>query len=152
VFTFTDEILAGAAASATIQGVMNPTSMGGTGNFQLQTIYGINVLDENLIFDVMGIAGGVGTLTSTLVSISSTGVTNAGETTRYTFSFIVSQLIPAGSYMKFTILDDNIGLTNFPSCNAYEINGVSIQGQFYCETSGRDVLVRGKKLGFFVGL
>lgn len=143
-FTFNTEILAGKAASAQIMQILNPGSKGGTGNFQLQTIYGINVLDENLIFDVIGIADDVGSLTSTLVSIDSKGVSSAGETTRYTFSFKVSQLIPSKSYMKFSILDDNIGLTQFPSCNAYAINGKIIQGKFYCEISGRDILVRGK--------
>jgi len=124
---------------------MNPTTKGGTGSFQIQTLKGVNVLDENLIFGVIGIADSVGTLTSTIVSVASTGLSNAGETTRYEFQFKVSQLIPASSYMKLTISDENFGLTTFPACNAYAINGLTIQGKFTCETSGRDILVRGIK-------
>lgn len=109
---------------------------------------GVNLLDENLIFGVMGIAGTVGALTSTIVSVDSTGLANAGETTRYNFQFKVSQLIPAGSYMKFTIADQNFQLTPFPSCNPFSVNGIIIQGKFYCETNGNNVLVRGKSLSF----
>ena len=132
--------------NVTINQVMNPNTKGGTGNFKIQTLWGVNVLDENLVFDVLGIADSVGTLTSTIVNVASSGLSNAGETTRYNFQFKVSQLIPAQSYMKFTISDPDFGLTNFPACNAYAINGKTIEGKFFCETSGRDILVRGNNI------
>lgn len=101
------------------------------------------MLDENLVFGVIGIADTIGLLTSTLVSLDSTGVLNAGEVTRYSFSFKVSQVIPAGSYMKFNISDTNFGLSKFPSCNAFAINGKIISGKLVCETVGRQVVITG---------
>mmetsp|Transcript_28934 Transcript_28934/g.26282 ORF Transcript_28934/g.26282 Transcript_28934/m.26282 type:complete len:137 (+) Transcript_28934:402-812(+) len=127
----------------TIEGVKNPTSKGGTGNFELKTYKGVNNLDINLIFGVIGIADSIGTLTSTIVSLDSFGTSKAGKDTRYTFDFKVSQDIPSGSYLKFTVTDTKIGLTAFPACNANLINGKIISGKLKCETEDRDIYVYG---------
>ena len=131
----------------TIESVTNPTTKGGTGNFKLVSKTGDNVLDQNLVFGVIGIADTIGTLTSTSVSLDSSGVLNAGEVTKYAFSFKVSQTIPAQSYMKFYIQDENFGLSTYPSCSAFSINSKIISGKLTCQTVGREVYVRGEILG-----
>jgi len=143
VFVFTSPVLNGVTSSVTIKSVTNPTTKGGTGNFKLVSKTGDNVLDQNLVFGVIGIADTIGTLTSTSVSLDSAGVLNAGEVTKYAFSFKVSQTIPAQSYMKFIIQDTNFGLSTYPSCSAFSINGKIISGKLTCQTVGREVYVRG---------
>lgn len=143
VFIFDDPVLNGVASNVTIQSVTNPITKGGTGNFQLISRIGNNILDQNLVFGVIGISDTVGLLTSTSVSLDSSGVSNAGEVSRYAFSFKVSQIIPAMSYMKFYITDQNFGLSSYPSCSAFSINGKIITGKLTCETVGREIYVRG---------
>lgn len=71
---------------------------------------------------------------------------NAGEVTKYSFSFKVSQVIPAGSYMKFNISDENFGLSSYPSCAAFSINSKIITGKLVCQTVGREIVITGKHL------
>jgi hypothetical protein len=133
-----------------VKSIVNPASRGGTGNFQLISKSGDNILDQNLVFGVIGIADTIGYLTSTVVSLDSSGVLNAGEATKYDFSFKVAQIIPAQSYMKFTIQDSNFGLSQFPSCSPYTVNGKSITGKISCQTIDREIYVRGKKLAYLL--
>ena len=134
----------------TVKSVANPLTKGGTGNFKLISKIGNNILDQNLVFGVIGIADTIGLLTSTSVNLDSAGVLNAGEVSRYAFSFKVSQTIPAQSYMKFYVLDPNFGLSKFPSCSAFSMNGKIIQGKLTCETVGREIYIRGKNLSFSI--
>jgi len=127
----------------TVKSVANPLTKGGTGNFQLVSKIGNNILDQNLVFGVIGIADTIGLLTSTSVTLDSSGVLNAGEVSRYAFSFKVSQTIPGQSYMKIYVLDENFGLSKFPSCSAFSMNGKIIQGKLTCETIGREIYIRG---------
>ena len=135
-------------SSVTIESVTNPTTKGGTGNFKLVSKTEENILDQNLVFGVIGIADTIGLLTSTSVSLDSSSVLNAGEVAKYAFSFKVSQTIPAQSYMKFIIQDENFGLSTYPSCSAFSINGKIISGKLTCQSIGREVYVRGN-LRFF---
>ncbi len=121
----------------------NPLTPGGTGNFQLISKIGDNILDQNLVFGVIGIADIIGPLTSAAAGLDGTSVRNAGEPSKYAFSFKVSQIIPAHSYFKIFVHDPNFGLSKFPSCSAYSINEKIIQGKLACETVGRDIIVRG---------
>ena len=42
-----------------INGVANPDKAGGTGNFIIKTMQGINIIDQTLIVRGLGIAGAV---------------------------------------------------------------------------------------------
>jgi hypothetical protein len=118
---------------------------GGTGNFQLLTRKGINTLDENLIFGTIGIADGIGNLTSTIVSIDSSGSARAGELTKYSFTFKTSRQIPWTSYFMLSMPEGNgFGISPFPSCSAFPINGRTINGNFKCRAIDTDIFVEGK--------
>ena len=54
--TLSAEILPAIETVVTIEAIKNPNLIGGTGNFVLWTTNGPNLLDENLIFGVIGIA------------------------------------------------------------------------------------------------
>ena len=129
--------------SVTIEGITNPSTAGGTGNFMIITYLGVNVLNQNLIFGVIGVAGSVGTLASTVVSLETTGVSTAGSYTSYNFQFETATDIPAGSYFVFSILDTDFVIPAIPKCVPYAINGVTVAGIFTCNTIGQNIYVYG---------
>lgn len=128
----------------TIFGVLNPAIKGGTGNFQIETYDGVNLLDQNLIFGVIGISDSAGTLTSNIVSFNPTASTKAGDLSSYQFQFKTSTIFPAGSYMKFVFPKGFKGLTTYPTCKAFSVNGFTAQGQLTCVSQGNVVVVTGK--------
>ena len=130
--------------SVTIDNIQNPSIRGGTGNFQLQTMKGNNILDQNLIFGVIGISDNIGALTSTIVTVDTTGTSSAGSISAYAFSFKVSTDIPWNSYFMFTIHDPAFGISANPTCSAFSINGQKIQGTLVCQSIGQNIQVNGK--------
>lgn len=104
------------------------------------------MLDENLVFAVIGIADTIGPLANAIVSKDSSGTDAAGELTKYNFYFKTSQNIPGGSYMKFQFQDSNFGLSANPSCSQFAINGKIIQGKLSCKTVGNEIVITGNLL------
>lgn len=96
----------------TIYGVKNPTKLGGTPSFIARTRLGNNLYDENLIFAAIGVAGTIGTLTSTTVTIDDSSTSNAGEPTKYNFGFKTNNHLPFNTYLELWI----------PSQAGYEIS------------------------------
>jgi len=45
--------------------------------------------------------------------------------------------------MRFVIQDTNFGLSDFPSCAPFAINGKIVSGKFTCETQGQYIIVTG---------
>lgn len=103
--------------------------MGGTGNFFIKTRKGNNLIDETYIFGVLGVSGVIVDMTSTIVSIDATGVSNAGEPSKYNFAFKTNYLIPFNSYLELWIpLSSGFGISDYPSCSTFPINGNQILG------------------------
>jgi hypothetical protein len=103
------------------------------------------------MFGVLGIASDIGELSSTIVSLDSSGTSKAGEATKYSFTFKTSRHIPANSYILLTIPDSGFYLSQYPSCNAFEINNFIIQGNLKCECIGFEVSVRGLTTDITIG-
>ncbi len=127
----------------TIQKVLNPTTKGGTGNFKLTIYKGDSVIDQNLIFGVIGVSDYVPLLASPLVGLTSTFSSQASQASSYDFSF---QLTTAIQQASFFIID--VGTTAFtiaatPACVVFPINGLTITGTFTCTKSGSQVTVTG---------
>lgn len=78
-----------------IDGVKNPPTVGGLGNFALQTFYGPSLLDSNLAFGVAGIENTVGTMLSAAVNVASNEEALAGKITKYEFKFKLNRILGA---------------------------------------------------------
>lgn len=86
----------------------------------------------------------IGKLTSTIVAVDSTGTSQAGEYSKYTFSFKTSQIIPKNSYIMLSIPSDSqFSVSSYPSCNSFEINSQIVAGTLSCSKQGYDVIVTG---------
>lgn len=83
--------------------IKNPQVRGGTGNFILKSKRGENVLDENLIFGLIGIADTISEMVFGSVILDPAGSYYAGDYTSYLLYFKTTTTIRSGSYMIFTI-------------------------------------------------
>ena len=63
----------------TIKGILNPLYSGGTGNFQLVSRKGNNILDENKNFGTIGIAENVNVITRASVELLEGETDRAGN-------------------------------------------------------------------------
>ncbi|CAG9322608.1 unnamed protein product [Blepharisma stoltei] len=136
-------ITAGISNALIIYGVKNPSQVGGTGNFQLESWNGNNLLDMNQVFGVIGISGNFDQIISGTASIQSGGSSNAGDITRYDFTFKLSSVLGAWDWLRFTFPDDGYDLAKFPSCLSVDMEGNSISGVFSCISFGNQVTVTG---------
>jgi histone deacetylase 6 len=92
---------------------------------------GNNVLDENLIFGLIGIADSIQQLAYGSVVLSPTGSYYAGDYTSYSLLFKTTNTIPEGSYMILT-LDPVFILAPFPACQSPPLNAQIIGGNIFC--------------------
>lgn len=156
-FQIESPCLPGVTSSFTIYSVLNPPYKGGTGSFIVRSKKGVNILDENLVFGVIGIADSISNLTSATIALDSTGSSSAGVLTKYSFSFKTNQLIPWNSYFMITVpADAGFIISKNPSCSAFAINGNTISGTLSCSSQGNNIIVLGLAadipLAFEVGI
>jgi len=112
--------------------------------FILKSYTGQNLLDENEIFGVIGIASAVNLLTNAMVTLISGGVSTAGAFTTYLIRFRTASNIPWNSYIKITIpISSGFVLNKFPACSSYPISNQILPGVLQCETVDSDVIVTG---------
>lgn len=103
-FYFDDEILAYVETRLEINGVMNPSRRGGTGNFIIRSKRYEYVYDENLIFSALGIADTIILLSSTIVNPDKlAGTFKAGQPSKYNFAFKTNTNLPKGVKIKLGI-------------------------------------------------
>lgn len=133
---FTSYVNAGSNVAISVGKIVNPSTPGGTGLFELTTKYGNYLLDQNLRFGVIGVDKASGELSSCSVSIEIGGSLYAGESTRYEFAFKVNSILPANSWIRFTFPNDGFIIPSYPSCQAVSVNGASLLGDLSCQTSG----------------
>lgn len=121
--------------NVTIRGVKNPDAIGGTGQFIFKTKRGDNVLDESYIMGILGVGGGIDSLTSTTVAVDSSDGAKAGEVGKYVFSFKSNTFLFPNIYAKFYLPKGAFEVSARPSCSSFEINGALVKGTFSCTYS-----------------
>lgn len=128
----------------TIERIKNPSSQGGTGNFWLRTVKGGQVIDENLIFGVIGIANDIGTIVTASVALDTEGVQFAGELSRYVFILETSRYIPDNNFVRLYFPENEFEIVQFPTCSAYPVAGKTVNGRLVCESFSNNYIdVRG---------
>lgn len=143
-FNIQSVTLPGVVSSFTVYAVLNPSSKGGTGNFIIRSKKGVNILDENLVFGVVGIADSVNNLTSSTVALDATGSSEAGVLTKYSFSFKTNQQIPMNSYFMITVpASAGFTISKNPSCSSFSINGNQISGNLVCTSNANNIIAQG---------
>lgn len=131
-------------SSVTIVNVKNPTSSGGTGHFQLITIYNSYIFDENLIFGTLGIAPQPGKLTACYLLIVNQSEALAGKTTTYHLSFKTIRTIPYKNFMKLTLpLSSRFSFPSDLACATYTINGMSLNIVLSCTIVDNSIIFTG---------
>ncbi|EAR97741.2 histone deacetylase family protein (macronuclear) [Tetrahymena thermophila SB210] len=130
-FTFPYDLAAGIAQTVTVQQVLNPSTKGGVGSFILQTLQGQNIVDQNKIFGIIGIADISTNLISANIQVNPSGSDLAGDYTSYQLTFQTASNIPAGSYFILQIPTD-FTLEDYPTCISPSLNGYFIAGQLIC--------------------
>ena len=158
ILQFSSSINSGVESSITIYNILNPLSSGGTGNFQLTTMYNSYVFDENKIFGTLGIAPQPGKLTACYLLITNQSQALAGLTTEYRLSFKTIRVVPYQSYMKLTLpISSFFGFPTNLQCGTFTINGMNLNTNIECSNqSDNSIIFTGLTsdipLGFEVGL
>ncbi|CAG9310830.1 unnamed protein product [Blepharisma stoltei] len=141
--TLPNAVSAQSTYSVTIQNILNPLTVGGTGSFQVSSTYQGAILDWNSAFGVIGISDAKTTLKATSVSVLSGSSSVAGDITIYLFTFQFDQIIVAGSAIRFTFPGNGFYLAPYPTCTSYATEGMPISGSLKCITTGRQVILSG---------
>ncbi|CAD8094793.1 unnamed protein product [Paramecium primaurelia] len=141
IFTYSEEMKNGTIYTASVQPIRNPATQGGTANFILRSKRGDNVIDENLIFGIIGIADAINTMVFGEVVVNPTGSFYAGDYTQYILKFKTTTTIIYNSYMLFTVPTD-FELEPFPVCSAYPINGIQLDGTLFCSQVNQTNVVK----------
>lgn len=76
--------------------------LGGTGNFEISVVYGVNTIDSNLIFGTVGIGPATESLTSFKVTPEG-GVATSNTQKKYVFSFTTQVGIDKTAFIKIKI-------------------------------------------------
>lgn len=132
----------------TVKGVRNPLKVGGTGNFRITSriTTGGYIIDDNLIFGVIGISSSPNKLIDSSVYID--GSSLAGELTDYIFSFVPSELTDSNIVIKIIFPDiyyfDYV-ISN--QCNSLLYNGFQISGDISCKIDDNF-----KNIVYFIGI
>ncbi|OMJ89673.1 hypothetical protein SteCoe_8125 [Stentor coeruleus] len=118
--------------SLIIYNINNPDKEGGTGNFELKSWKGNNLIDSNSIFGVAGISQAIGSLLSAGLSIIEDDSSIAGATSRYEFKFRLYRPLDAWNWIRFTFPNSGFEFASNPTCTSFNIEGYSIVGNLTC--------------------
>lgn len=129
----------GGANTITVQGVVNPLKVGGTGNFRvasrISNIPDSFILDDNKMFGVVGISEPAGNLIDSRVLIEGdSNVYNAGEIGNYCFFFKSSEFIESNFVIR-VIFPEIYYLDYIYSklCESVLYDGNKLKGEIRCE-------------------
>ena len=146
MFFFDTGLTAGSTAYLMIKNIINPDKKGGTGNFEIRSLKGSNIIDENLIFGTIGMGETPQILRSTSIVFDSSfgGVSTAGLVSRYTFNFKTVSFAPLGSYFRITLpIGLNYNAAASPACGFRPVLGVTPIGTMICTFSNNQIIVNG---------
>ena len=104
-----------------LKSITNPTNNGGSGYFKLATFKGINELDYNDRFGIIGIATEAPTITT--FAATCTGSCTPSDTATYAISFTHSAAIPANSSIVIRF-PTTLSLLGPPPCTSTQITGI----------------------------
>lgn len=85
------------------------------------------MIDENLIFGLIGIADEIEEMVFATVILDPSGSYYAGDYTTYNIYFKTLTEIPEGSYIILTV-PEQFALEPFPACSSPSVNGKVIGG------------------------
>jgi len=140
--SITPALAANSTVTLVVYNVQNPSATGGTGPFEMSSYKGINLLDQNKAFGVVGVAGAINSLASASVAIQSGSSKKAGEVTRYEVAMKVQTTLPMWSWLRFSF-PASFTIAKYPTCEAYTINGKVLKGNLICEQDNNKVKVYG---------
>lgn len=128
----------GKANTITVQGVVNPLKVGGTGNFRMTSRINNNpdsfILDDNKMFGVVGISEPAGSLIDSRVIIEGdSSAYDAGETGNYCFFFKSSEFIESNFVIR-VIFPEIYYLDYIYSrlCESVLYDGYKLSGDIRC--------------------
>lgn len=140
IMTISPTLPANSAITLVIYSILNPSALGGTGLFELSSYKGINLLDQNKAFAIIGVAGAIGSLGSASVTIQNGSSKKAGEVTRYDVALKVGTTLPMWSWLRFSF-PSSFSIATYPTCEAFTINGKILDGNLFCEQTGNKIKV-----------
>lgn len=129
--------------SLVIYNIKNPDKEGGTGNFELKSWKGTNLIDSNSIFGVAGISQAVGSLLTAGLNIVEDDSSIAGAISRYEFKFRLYRPLDAWNWIRFTFPDAGFDFASNPTCTSFNIEGYSIVGNLTCSYKSSRVTLIG---------
>ena len=86
--------------TVTVENILNPLKVGGTGNFKIRSKINGYVIDETSVFGVIGISDSSSQVISASLAIEDGQSAYAGETTNYILTFIPSDNIQANIIIR----------------------------------------------------
>lgn len=143
IIEINDDIQQNTEFSISVLNILNPLTVGGTGNFQLKSYYLGSLLDMNMVFGKIGISDAKTDLEATTVSILNGNSDIAGDITKFLFTFQFNQVIVSGSYIRFTFPGNGFYLPPNPTCTSFATEGSPVLGNLICTTTGRQVILTG---------
>jgi len=127
---------AGTPFTVTVEDVINPLKVGGTGNFQLTSKINSYVIDESYVFGVVGISSSADEFISATIAIESGQSAYAGQITNYIVSFETSDNIQANVIIRviFPVIY-NLNYVIYDQCAAISNNGYQLSGSLTCQVN-----------------
>jgi len=138
--TLTSSSPAAADKVVIVEGVKNPISSSGTGNFELFTMKGENIIDENKVFSVIGVADTVQALTFASVKITSGFSTKVGAISNLTVTFRIEAAHPKNFWVRVKFPSTSFFVAAIPTCVALPVTGRTITEVLTCALEGTDTI------------
>ena len=126
-----------------ILALKNPSTMGGTGPFSLTSYSGVNIIDTNAVFGVVGIAGPITTLTTATFGFARGSTNYAGETTMYDIYLRSPMPLYLNTWIRVTLPSDGFGFTPVPIAQLIALDGSYLPGIISCTYSNYQILIQG---------
>lgn len=122
--------------TVTIENIINPMKVGGTGSFKIQSRINDYVIDENLIFGVVGISSSSASFINASIAIESGQSSNAGDLSNYIVSFVPSDDIPSNIIIRISFPEIyNLNYVLYDQCQAITYDNYKLSGALQCEVN-----------------
>lgn len=120
----------------TIQNIINPMKVGGTGNFKIRSRINSYIIEQNDIFGVIGISDSAQNLISGSMEIESGQSNLAGELTNYIASFVPSDNIQDNIIIRIIFPEIyNLNYVLYDQCESIIYNNFGLQGALRCDVN-----------------
>lgn len=126
-----------------ILALKNPSTMGGTGPFVLTSYTGVNIIDTNAVFGVVGIAGPITALTTGSFNFAAGESNYAGETAAYDIYLRSATPLYLGTWIRVTIPADGFGFNPVPLSQLIALDGSYLPGIISCTYSNFQLTIQG---------